>query len=134
MFTNICIEGIDKSGKGIVAEYIKRLSNHKYTVFDRGIISEITYSNMFNRNYKFDIEPYKKFVFVYLTVQKEDWDIRCKLTNENKIDFYENLDNFNKTVCQLKNNGFHIIDFSTTEKTPYTIAIEVIKLMEKLNS
>ena len=68
MFTNICIEGIDKSGKGIVAEYIKRLSNHKYTVSDRGIISEITYSNMFNRNYKFDIEPYKKFVFVYLTV------------------------------------------------------------------
>lgn len=133
MYTNICIEGIDKSGKNIVAEYIKRLSCHKYTVFDRGVMSEVTYSEMFGRNQTFDLEPYKRFIFVSLLVDKEDWEIRCKMTNEPKIDYNENAAAFKKTATWFKNNGYFVLEFNTSKKTPYKIATEVIQFMEELN-
>lgn len=133
MYTNICIEGIDKSGKGIVAEYVKRLSNHQYTVFDRGVISEITYSKMFGRNQTFDTEPYKRFVFVNLLVDKEDWEIRCKLANEPEIDFYKNSNAFHETVSWFKNNGFYVKEYNTSTMTPFQIACEIIQFMEDIN-
>lgn len=132
-FTNICIDGIDKSGKNIVAEYIKQLSNHKYTVFDRGVISEITYSRLFGRNQTFDIAPYKRFVFINLLVDEEDWKIRCKMTNEPKIDYVKNVEAFNETISQFKQNEYIVLKFNTSQLTPYAIAKAVIKFMEEMN-
>lgn len=133
MITNICIEGIDKTGKNIIAEYVKILSNHKYTVFNRGILSELTYSRMFNRNCQYDLIPYKNFVIVYLTVDKEDWKVRCKLTNEKLINFEENLNNFDITASQLEHDEFIIKRFNTSIETPYQIAKKIIEFMENLN-
>jgi len=134
MITNVCVEGIDKSGKGLVAEYIKRLSNHKYTVFDRGVVSEITYSRMFNRNQEFDLEPYKRFLFVHLKVEKDDWKIRCKVNNEPDIDFDSNSNEFNKTIQWFKDNSFYVTEYNTSKKTPWQIAKNVIETLETFNN
>ena len=46
---NIQIDGIDKTGKDLILQYVTRLSNHKYVIQSRGLISQIAYSKIYNR-------------------------------------------------------------------------------------
>lgn len=133
-YHHIFIDAIDKAGKNIVGKYIDQLGKHFYTISDRGIISNVTFSRMFGRGYEYDLEQYRDCVFVYLTVDKPDWLIRCKLTNEPKIDYELNKSEFDKTVAEFKNKGFRVLEFNTSELTPYQVANKVISYMEKLNS
>lgn len=132
-YNSIFVDGIDRSGKNTVVKYIHNLANHRYMAYDRGIFSNITYDRMFNRNVEYDINQYKPFVFVYLYCDKEDWNIRCKLTNEPKIDYADHLNAFDITYDQFKNNGFKIITFNTSYAAPYQIALEVINYVNVLN-
>lgn len=128
-YNSIFIDGIDRCGKNTLVKYIQYLSNHRYMVYDRGLLSNVTYARMFNRN-SYDLEQYKPFVFVYLTCDKSDWEIRCKLTNEPPIDYDKHKAEFDYTAKQFELNGFKLLRYNTSELTPYSIAKDIISKME----
>lgn len=132
-YNSIFVDGIDRCGKNTVVKYIQYLSNHRYMVYDRGILSNITYARMFNRNIQYDLDQYKPFVFVYLVCDEDDWTIRCKLTNEPKIDYRSHIEQFDITSHMLENVGFNIMFFNTSHMTPYDIAKNVLIYVDKLN-
>jgi len=129
----INVEGIDKAGKQQILDYLKYLGKCEYVLMDRGIMSNITYSRIYNRNYEYDVSQFKNWVFVYLVCDKDDWDIRCKLTNEPKIDYGYQLDEFNKTFYDFQNKGFKIMFLNTSHITPYDAALKILDYMNKLN-
>ena len=45
------IDGQDKVGKDTVLRYIELLSNYKYVIKSRGILSQLVYNDKFNRQY-----------------------------------------------------------------------------------
>lgn len=129
----ICIDGIDKTGKDTLLGFIDQLSNHKYIVNVRGIISQYSYNSIYNRPYiDYDLEPQKNIVNVMLYVDYNDWLVRCKLTNEPAIDYYEHLAIFKNTVNNLISKGCKILEFNTSELTPFAIANKIISYMETL--
>ena len=86
-FYCISVEGIDKTGKELIRKYLDILGKHKYVLMDRGIISNVAYAKLWHRSYSYELSVFKDWLFVYLTTDKEDWEVRCKLTNEPKIDY-----------------------------------------------
>ena len=128
----ISIEGIDKTGKQLIGKYIDILSNHKYVIMDKGLLSNIAYSQLNNRNYIYSIYAYTNWVIVYLTVDKPDWEIRCKIANKQLIDYDLYTSEFNKTARVLDSVGVPIIVYNTSNQTPYLIAQDVIKYLEFL--
>lgn len=132
-YFSICLDGIDKSGKDTILGYIDLLSNHKYVINSRGILSQIAYSKLYNRDFVYDLSTQEYIVNVLLTVNKNDWEIRCKLTNEPKIDFIENSNAFIDAFKILKDTKLPICTFNTSDYTPYMIAREIIQYMNTLN-
>lgn len=132
-YFSVSVEGIDKSGKYQVLKYLDILGKHKYVLMDRGLMSNITYARMFERGYSYDIDQFKKWIFVHLYCDKADWEVRCKLTNEPTIDYKKNIDAFEETVEEFKMFGFHVLSFNTTNLTPYNVAKQVIAYIDKLN-
>ena len=134
-YYNIVIEGIDKTGKDLLKKYIEKLSNYKYIVTARGIISQISHTRIFNRDYYYDFPKEDNNVYVYLYTDKQDWSIRCNLTNEPEIDYDTFVKNFNKTICTMKDmyKNLKYYQYDTSKMTPYQIAIDVIHKMEQLN-
>jgi len=130
----IAFEGIDKTGKEIVKRYVDYLGNRKYVLVDRGIISNLVYNNkIFNRNYYYDLNDFKSWLFVYLIADETDIEIRCKLTNEQKYDIKSHLNAFNSTIEELKEYGFNILTINTSHTTPYDAAQEILKYIENFN-
>lgn len=132
--TTICVEGMDKTGKGLIASYIKTLTNHKYIVFDRGLMSNLAYDKLFKRDQTFNIKPFQSFFYVYLTCDFDDWKIRCKLTNEPEIPFKIHHDIFEGLYNDFLDNNFKIIKINTSNCSPYKAAQLAIDEVEKLNS
>lgn len=127
---NIQIDGIDKTGKDLILQYVTRLSNHKYVIQSRGLISQIAYSKIYNRNYEYRLDNYKDTLFIYLYANEEDLKIRHTITNEPKIDIKSDLDVFNSIVNSI-NNILDIHSYNTSEMTPYAIAKCIINLAEE---
>lgn len=119
------IEGIDKSGKDILTTYIHKLSNFKYVINVRGILSNLVYNDKFNRQVEYDV--YYKPIIIYLDVEEDDRLIRCSLTKEPEID--ANLDRllFEKYMKILENKGITIFRYNTSKMTPYQIAKDFLK-------
>lgn len=132
-YYRIILEGIDKTGKDQIREYIRKLSNGKYTCSARGFVSLMAYSDLYNRNYKYDIQQEKNTIIVYLTVNKEDWEIRCKINNEPVIDYEKNKESFDKIINKLRKNDFKILEYDTSLWPPYQIAKEVIRVLDSIN-
>ena len=132
MLKHYCIsfEGIDKSGKELVGKYVNILGKYKYVLMDRGLLSNITYARMNNRNYEYNLDAYTNWVIVYLTVDKEDWKVRCKLANEPEIDYDLHMKEFNRTAIELDKAGIPIFVYNTSVYTPYSIAKDIIHCME----
>ena len=132
MLKRYCIsfEGIDCSGKELVGKYVNILGNYKYVLMDRGLLSNITYARMNGRNYSYSIKPYDGWIIVYLTVDKEDWEVRCKLKNEPKISYEVHTNEFNNSAMALDKAGIPILVYNTSKYTPYQIAKDIIKYME----
>lgn len=132
-YDTIVLEGIDKTGKDTILRYICELSNYKYLVQSRGILSQIAYSKLYNRDYKYEIKnKYNNVLFVYLTVDREDWNIRCNMTNEPVISYDDNVDAFHYTIIECC-KYINIINFNTSKKTPYQIAKQIVEYMNELN-
>lgn len=126
-YEQLCIDGIDKVGKELIRNYVNILGKYYYVLNDRGLISNIAYAKLYNRNYVYDLANYKDILFVCLTVDKEDWQVRCKLTNEPKIDYEKNVEVYQETINYLRNNGIKIVEYNTSEMTPYCIAKRIIE-------
>lgn len=131
-FYNICIEGIDKSGKDTLLHYIDILSNHKFTIYTRGLISNIAYSKIYNRSYEYNLDSDLNTIYVFLDVDYQDFLVRCNYTNEQLIDFKVHRQIFLDTVKQLKSRKT-IFTYNTSEITPYNIAKEVIHNINTMN-
>jgi hypothetical protein len=138
---NIELDGIDKCGKDSVRPYVFYLEPGKYLCRARGLISQIAYAKLYKRNIEWDGANYaKNTLFVLLEVNKHDWEIRCKLTNEPNTGFtYEEMTQaFKLALYELKERfdvpENHILVFNTSEYTPYAIADEIKTHLEYLNN
>ena len=138
---NIELDGIDKCGKDSVRPYVFYLEPGKYLCRARGLISQIAYAKLYKRKLEFDAETYtKNTLFVLLEVNKQDWEIRCKLTNEPNTGFtYEEMTQaFNLALYEVKERfnvpENQILVFNTSEHTPYAIADKIKTHLEYLNN
>lgn len=138
---NIELDGIDKCGKDSVRPYIFYLEPGKYLCRARGLISQIAYAKLYKRNIDWDAIDYvKNTLFVLLEVDKKDWEIRCKLTNEPNTSFtYDEMTQaFKLALYELKErfnvSENQILVFNTSEHTQYEIAGEIVEHLKYLNS
>lgn len=138
MKTNIyccSIDGIDKSGKSTLIKYLARLSNFTLNILDRGPITNIVWNKIQKRDVEYDLEMWKKTLFVRLNVDKEDWKIRCSIHHEPDMPLtYEAMSEaYDDVFAHFKNNGFYILEFNTTKLTAYKIAKKIIEFLNELN-
>ena len=125
------IEGIDKTGKDLIKAYITQLSNYKYIVQSRGLLSNMVYAEKYSRDYDYTL-MYRPIV-VYLDVDEEDRHVRCLISNEPTINAESDKRLFNKYKKKLIEKGIAVLEFNTTEQTPYSIAKQVLDYIEKGN-
>ena len=126
----IDIEGIDKTGKDLLTYYINQLSNYKYVVHPRGILSNMVYAEKYNRDYDYMLSH--RPIVVYLDSDEDDREIRCKLTNEPYIDANADRKLFEKYIKILESDGIIVLRFNTTYETPYTIAKRILNFIENM--
>lgn len=129
--TRVQIDGVDKTGKDMLVKYITRMSNHKYVIQARGIVSQIAYSKIYGRDYEYDLDNYENDVIVLLTGDIEDLKIRHKITNEPKIDIERDLKVFGEVAEELSKRGLTVYQANTSHLTPYEVAEKVIAAVEK---
>lgn len=137
---NIELDGIDKCGKDSVRPYVFYLEPGKYLCRARGLISQIAYAKLYKRNIDWDAIDYvKNTLFVLLEVDKKDWEIRCKLTNEPNTGFtYEEMTKAFRLALYEVKERFNVPEnqifvFNTSKHTPYAIADEIKTHLEYLN-
>ena len=128
----ISIDGVDKTGKDLLLQYVVRMSNHKFVIQARGILTQISYSKIYQRPYEYDLEPYKNEVIFYLTGDIEDLKVRHKVTNEPKIDLERDMKVFDETAQMLEEKGIKVIRLDTSHSTPYENAKKIIEYMNSL--
>lgn len=134
MIDTIFIDGIDKTGKDLICKYCDLLDKRKYSFISRGILSNIAYSKIYHREYNYLFHHNSNELQVFLTVNYQDWKIRCKINDEPKIDFKNNNKIFNDTILEYENKtGDKVLKFCSSEMTPYKIALEIIKYIEIKN-
>ena len=129
------IDGVDRTGKDTLHKYIEQLSNYKYIINTRGILTQLAYTEKFNRGYEYDLECYKKnYVIVLLSAEPEDLAIRCKMTNEPDYTIESDLKLFQEKSEMLENEyGATVLRYNTTDTTPYNIAKDVVARLEQYN-
>ena len=134
MLKKFCVEfeGVDRSGKELVRKYVDQLGKHKYVLMDRGLLSNIAYAELYDRDdtYEYDLTQFKDWTIVYLEVNEEDWKIRCKLTNEIPIDYKANIEVFEKAIKVVEAAGIKVLRYNTSLNTPYIIAKDVLKHLD----
>ena len=149
-YYQICIDGIDKSGKDTLLSLLDILGEHKYVVEmikkvfmqycedvkvptnSRGLLSNIAYSNIYNRDYEYDLSKYGRVLTIYLTVEHNDWVARCKATKEKDMtenDYYLHTKAFDDAVKLMRENGLEVMEYNTSYTTPYEIAIDILNYM-----
>ena len=127
----IMIDGIDRTGKDSVKEEIIRQTNGNVIVFVRGFISQIAYSEIFDRDVD-EVELYtqmksfqknERVEYVYLYASERVIFERCMETMEKPFDIAYHLEVFEDVV----NKSFvPVLKIDTTNKTISEIAKEII--------
>lgn len=131
----IIIEGVDKTGKDLIAKYLMRLCDYKYEIHSRGVISNEVYDILYNREgceRKLD----KDTMYVLLTADWLDLDIRFKITNEKEIENRGTHRILFKTIfnrMMIDNEHDYHLEFNTSRLTPYMIAKKILRVVEELN-
>lgn len=128
----ITIDGVDRTGKNTLHGYLALLTNHKYVITDRGILTQIAYNEKFNRGINYNINNYRNNIIVYLYAEPEDLKIRCKLTNEPPFDIKSDLELFTRRLEELEGNGFIVYRYNTSINTPFAIALDLKEKLEEL--
>lgn len=122
------IDGQDKVGKDTVLRYIELLSNYKYVIKSRGILSQLVYNDKFNRQYDYSL-CYKPFV-VLLTADAVDLHVRHKIAKEPKSNIAKDAEAFSAYANMLRRKGIQVIEFNTSKVNAMQIAKDVIWLFE----
>lgn len=145
---NIEFDGIDKSGKDSIMQQIFSMMPNKYIPKARGLISQIAYSKLYHRSYTYEVsEGYiDNTLFVYLTLDKDDWKVRCDISKEflankyrsdleDELKYESNVAAFDYAYNYLvsKYGDSHFMRFNTSELTPYKIMTQVLLYIEALN-
>lgn len=125
------IEGMDKTGKDTIASYIGLLSNYKYTINVRGILTQIVYNDKFNRNNDY-VLPYIPFI-VFLDVDNTDHAVRCSITKEPKINIDKDREVYHAYIDELRKIGATVLEYNTSEMTPIQIAKDVISYLNTID-
>lgn len=147
---NVEFDGIDKSGKDSIMRQIFSVAPNKYIAKARGLISQVAYSNLFRRGMQYDATRgyMDNTLFVLLEVDKDDWDIRCDLTNEHAlnrmrsdvegaVEWKSHSEAFRDAFEQLKQSygdSSHFMRFNTSHQTPVSIIKAVVAHLEQLNT
>ena len=137
---NVEFDGIDKCGKDSVKSYLFYLEPGKYLSRARGLMSQLAYARLYNRDIEFDATDYtKNTLFVLLLVDKQDWEIRCKLTNEPDTGFsFEQMqsafsNSMNRLHCDFDVPIERVMIFNTSHATAFEISKKVCERLEYLN-
>lgn len=132
----IIIEGIDKTGKDLLVQYIQQLSNYKYTPYSRGIVSLMSYTHKYNRKYEYDLESIitKNWVFVYLDYDIDDIKIRHKITGHNYEELEDDYLLFEQNLAKIKKIGCPVYTYNVSQETYINIAKDIVKKLEELEN
>lgn len=130
-YYTVFIDGIDKSGKDTIAKYVWRLDK-RLNVFVRGWPSLVVYAKKFRRKCDYEL-PYQDALYVQCIVDKKDWQIRCSINNEKKIDFEKDSKKFDDAFDRLKDAGYFVLTADTSIYTPYDIAEQIVKKVKQMN-
>lgn len=82
----IIFEGCDKTGKTTLSKEFNKITNHKYLVLDRFIISDIVYDIAFNRKYDNNTNKYNSY-----KILSESFDIVIILCKSNVETIHKRL-------------------------------------------
>ena len=129
----IFLDGIDKTGKDLIRSYIFYLAKGRYICVARGYASMVVYSNLYDRPYEYDMTTQSICLNVLLEVDKDDWEIRCKNSNEPLTNYEAEVIAFRNVFTELEQSGYHTLRFNTSRVTPFSIAKAIIRYMEKIN-
>lgn len=136
-YYTVVIEGIDKTGKDQLARYIDEVCGHWMCLPRRGVVSNKAYAVLYGREVpSYDLESESNNVYVFLRcTDKLDWKMRCKLTNEQAINYEENVRVMEGAWAEFKlcRDRKLCLEYDTSEMTPIQIARSVVDYMVKLN-
>lgn len=146
---NVEFDGIDKAGKDSIMAQIFSAAPNKYIPKARGLLSQIAYTKLYNRDYEYTVTDgyLENTLFVYLTVDYEDWKIRCDISHEfeknkfrsdmdGELNYSSNSAAFDYAYDVVKDklqDKRQIMKFNTSEVTPYKIIKAVVQRLEELN-
>lgn len=150
---NVEFDGIDKCGKDSVMKQMFAVVPNMYIPKARGLISQVAFAKMFNRDFMYEATTgyLENTLFVYLTVEEDDWNVRCKLTHEHELNknrsdvegeilYKKSVEAFDYAYdlikkyapIGIKNKNF--MKFNTSQVTPINIVKAVAIRLEELNS
>lgn len=135
-YYKIVIDGIDKTGKDLVKSYIWYVGKKRYLCYARGILSEVAYAHLYNREVEYFVSKAseERIVNVMLIADKEDWEVRCKTTNEPALDYEKQVEAFDYAKTALTGKLEHFIEINTSIHTPYQTAKIIVDYINKLNN
>lgn len=133
----VFIEGIDKSGKDTIARYVNEYTNYAHYVSARGPMSVIAYSEKFGRdsdNFEYLKKIKDNILIVYLVVDEDDFNIRCKLTNEPFINYNDDCKLFDDAAKYCMSTlGLNVSKANTSKQTPQQIATLIVHTINALS-
>ena len=130
---------------------IVAVAPNKYIPKARGLISQVAYADLYKRDAEYLVSDgyIENTLFVLLTVNEDDWNVRCKLPGEHEknksrsdmeaaVVYESNMQAFLKAYARLTNKygdryGDHFMIFNTSEMTPFQIITKVVERLEELN-
>ena len=132
----VSLDGCDKTGKTSLVQYLARLSSYTLNILDRGPITNIVWNRIQNRDVVYDLDMWKSTLFVRLTVNIEDWKIRCKVHNEPPMpeSFHFMTNAYDTVFEEFRQKGFQTMTFNTSQMTQWEISNAIIKKLDELNA
>lgn len=126
------IDGPDKTGKDLLCRYLCEMSNYRFSINVRGLLSQLVYAKKFNRDFEYDTRDFsKKKIIILLETDPEDLAVRCKMTNEQMYDFKRDAELFNEAANGLQD--YHcVLRYDTSHLTPYRIAKNILAIIDNL--
>lgn len=84
------------------------------------------FSKMHSRGFIYDISSFKNVLFVLLHVDYEDWIARCAMSNEPSISWEQHNAAYADAAREFTEHGCTVIEYNTSEMTPYKVAKDII--------
>lgn len=128
----IIIEGTDRVGKSTLIEELHKATNYKHIINDRGVLSNIVYSQVYGRMTPELSKQYKELekqiaktnhLVIYLTCDAKILEQRRKDTNHEPVDFKYHQKLFASAV---EATPLSVCTFDTAALKPHNIVQKLI--------